>query len=66
MALYYDLPVYKDTYQLILKNFEFTKDFGREYKYTLGQALWREIVEEHCAAAISCLVVQPVCYRHSP
>jgi hypothetical protein len=25
MALYYDLPVYKDTYKLILKIFEYTK-----------------------------------------
>ena len=37
MALYYDLPVYRDTYQLILKIFECTKDFSKEYKYTLGQ-----------------------------
>ena len=35
MALYYDLPVYKDVYRLILKIFEYTKDFSREYKYTL-------------------------------
>ena len=39
MALYYDLPVYKDVYRLILKIFEYTKDFSREYKYTLGQDL---------------------------
>jgi hypothetical protein len=39
MALYYDLPVYRDTYQLILKIFECTKDFSKEYKYTLGQDL---------------------------
>ena len=37
MALCYELPVYKDTYQLVLKIFEYTKDFSREYKYTLGQ-----------------------------
>jgi len=37
MALYYDLKVFKDVYQLILKIFEYTKDFPREYKYTLGQ-----------------------------
>ena len=36
MALYYDLPVYKDVYRLILTIFEYTKDFPREYKYTLG------------------------------
>jgi len=37
MALYYDLPVYRDTYKLILKIFECTKDFSKEFKYTLGQ-----------------------------
>ncbi|MBK8584501.1 MAG: four helix bundle protein [Bacteroidetes bacterium] len=42
MALYYDLPVFKDVYQLILKNFDYTKDFPREYKFTLGQDLKRD------------------------
>jgi hypothetical protein len=42
MALYYDLPVYKDVYSLILKIFEYTRDFPREYKYTLGQDLKRD------------------------
>jgi hypothetical protein len=42
MALYYDLPVYRDTYQLILKIFECTKDFSKEYKYTLGQDLKKD------------------------
>ena len=27
MGLYYDLPVYRDTYQMILKIFEVAKDF---------------------------------------
>lgn len=42
MALYYSLKVYKDVYQLILKVFEYTKDFPREYKYTLGQDMKRD------------------------
>ncbi len=42
LALYYDLPVYQDTYRLILKIFELTKDFPREYKYTLGQDMKRD------------------------
>ncbi len=42
MALYYDLPVYRDTYQLILKLFEVTKDFPKEFKYTLGQDIKRD------------------------
>ena len=39
MALYYDLPVFKDVYKLILLIFKYTKDFPKEYKYTLGQDL---------------------------
>ena len=42
MALYYDLPVYQDVYRLILKLFEITKEFPREYKYTLGQDIKRD------------------------
>lgn len=45
MALYVDLPVYRDTYQLILKIFEYTKDFGREYKYTLGQDMKKDALK---------------------
>ena len=30
MALYYDLPVYKDVYRLILTICEYTKDLPRE------------------------------------
>ena len=42
MALYYSLPVYKQVYDLILKVFEVTKDFSKEYKYTLGQDMKRD------------------------
>lgn len=42
MALYYELPVYRDTYKLILLIFQYTKDFSREYKYTLGQDMKRD------------------------
>ena len=45
MALYYDLPVYRDTYKLILKIFEVSKDFPKEYKYTLGQELKRDALQ---------------------
>ena len=44
MALYYDLPVFRDVYQLILRIFEYTKDFPREYKYTLGQDMKRDAI----------------------
>jgi hypothetical protein len=45
MALYYDLPVYRDTYKLILMIFETTKDFPKEYKYTLGQDMKRDALQ---------------------
>ena len=45
MALYYTLPVYKDTYDLILKIFEYTKDFSKEYKYTLGVDMKRDALQ---------------------
>ena len=45
MALYYDLPVYRDTYRLILKIFEYTKDFPKDYKYTLGQDMKRDALK---------------------
>jgi hypothetical protein len=42
MALYSDLPLCRDVYSLILKIFEYTKDFLRAYKYTLGHDLKRD------------------------
>ena len=45
MALYYDLSVYRDTYKLILKIFEVTQDFPKDYKYTLGQELKRDALQ---------------------
>lgn len=44
MALYYDLPVFKETYRLTLKVFELTRDFPREYKFTLGQDMKRDCI----------------------
>ncbi len=45
MALYTELPVYRDTYQLILRVFEYTKEFSKEYKYTLGQDMKRDALQ---------------------
>ena len=45
MALHYDLPVFKEVYQLILKIFNYTKDFPKEYKYTLGQDMKRDGIQ---------------------
>jgi len=44
MALSHELPIYKDTYKLILLIFEHTKEFSREYKYTLGQDMKRDSI----------------------
>lgn len=44
MGLYYDLPVYKDVFNLILLIYKFTKQFTREYKYTIGQDLKRDSI----------------------
>ncbi len=45
MAFYTELPIYKDTYHLALKIFELTKDFTKEYKYTLGQDMKRDALQ---------------------
>ena len=42
MALYYDLPVFKDVYQMTLRIFQVTTNFPREYKFTFGQELKRD------------------------
>ena len=44
MALYYDLPVFRDVYRLVIKIFECSQDFPREYKYTLGQDIKRDSI----------------------
>ena len=45
MAQYQHLPIYKLTYDLLLKIIHLTKNFPRDYKYTLGQKLKDEIIE---------------------
>ena len=42
MAIYDTLPVYKVSYDFLLDLFKFTKNFDREYKYTLGEDLKKE------------------------
>ncbi len=44
MWLYYNLPVYKETYDFILLVFKITKNFSREYKYTLWQDMKKEAI----------------------
>ena len=45
MALFSDLPVYKATYDLLLGIFRFTKDFSKDYKYTVGESIKKETIE---------------------
>ena len=44
MALYDKLPVYKATYDLLLAIFQFTKNFTKEYRYTVGESLKKETI----------------------
>jgi hypothetical protein len=45
MAKYDELPVYKVSYDLLLEIFRFTKEFNREFKYTVGESLRKETLE---------------------
>jgi len=45
LALFSDLPVYKATYDLLLAIFRFTKDFSKDYKYTVGESIKKETIE---------------------
>ena len=45
MTLHQELPVYKSCYDLLLEIFLFTKDFAKEYKYTIGETLKKETTE---------------------
>jgi len=45
MAKYDELPVYKASYDLLLGIFLFTKNFKREFKYTVGESLKKETLE---------------------
>lgn len=42
MALYHDLPVFRDVYTLTLRVHELTRHFHREFKYTIGQDMKRD------------------------
>jgi hypothetical protein len=42
---YDNLPVYKASYDLLVALFVFTKDFSREYKYTIGESIKNEVIQ---------------------
>ena len=45
MGLHQELPVYKASYDLLVEIFRFTKEFSKEYKYTVGESLKKETTE---------------------
>jgi len=45
MSLHQELPVYKASYDLLMEIFSFTKEFSKEYKYTVGESLKKETIE---------------------
>ncbi|MCX6825535.1 MAG: four helix bundle protein [candidate division SR1 bacterium] len=45
MATYDNLPVYKVAYDLLQKLFLVVSDFKRDYKYTLGETIKKEVID---------------------
>ncbi len=45
MALHNELPVCKATYDLLLDIFKFTKEIGKEYKYTFSENLKKQTID---------------------
>jgi hypothetical protein len=45
VSTYNHLPVYKTTYDLFLEIFKLTRNFRREYKFTIGQKLKDEVLD---------------------
>ena len=45
MALSDELPVYKASYDLVLAIFNLSKNFKKEFKYTLGESLKNETIK---------------------
>ena len=42
MAMYQELPVFRDVYRLTLRIHQLTQSFSREFKFTLGQDMKRD------------------------
>lgn len=45
MVLYDNLPVYKDSYDLLIQTFEVIKKYEKQYKYTLWDKIKNEIID---------------------
>ena len=66
MAQYQHLPIYKQTYDILLRTMTATKDFPREYKYTLGQKIhaayianWLEVLKNDSRAVFTAAANAP-------
>lgn len=45
MALYYNLPVYKESYDLLIITYKLVEKVPREYKYSLGERLKNAVTD---------------------
>ena len=45
MAIYTNLPVYEDSYQLLLFLVSFSRNMQRDFRYTLGEQVKDKVVE---------------------
>ena len=45
MAIYTNLPVYEETYQLLLLLVEFGRQMQRDFRYTIGEKLQEKVVD---------------------
>lgn len=45
MAIYTNLPVYEDSYQLLLCLVSFSRNMQRDFRYTLGEQIKDKVVE---------------------
>lgn len=45
MAIYTNLPVYEETYQLLLQLVTFNRQLHRDFRYTLGEKLLQTVID---------------------
>ena len=45
MAQYQHLPIYKTTYDLLIELMTVTKDYPREYKFSLGEKIQNHVID---------------------
>lgn len=45
MAIYTNLPVYEDSYQLLLSLVNFSRNMQRDFRYTMGEQVKNKVVE---------------------